>query len=179
MASPDCFHTGDHSGQSAVTAVSRCPCDALVAVATQQGSTFPYTGGVSIFNGTTWTHYTPDNSPLTHSQVVHVEFDATAISGPAPTAKCCANHDWASQRSTHANNPLVCQLPHRQLLQLRLQQQRLHQRPRHRHTYVTPTITPTATITPSPTPSSTPTSLRLLLRQQRLQPHQLEDLLHA
>ena len=41
-----------------------------------QPSTWPYTGGVSIFDGTTWRHFTPNNSPLAHWQVVVVEFDA-------------------------------------------------------------------------------------------------------
>ncbi|MDQ6655958.1 MAG: dockerin type I domain-containing protein, partial [Verrucomicrobiota bacterium] len=59
-----------------VASVARRASDGLIAVATQQGSTSPYTGGVSTFNGTSWTHYTPQNSPLTHWQVNAVEFDA-------------------------------------------------------------------------------------------------------
>ncbi len=67
-----------------VSDVARRSSDGLIAIASNQGSTWPYTGGVSTFDGTTWTHYTPNNSPLTHWQVVAVEFDATAIFGPAP-----------------------------------------------------------------------------------------------
>jgi ligand-binding sensor domain-containing protein len=59
-----------------VADVARRSSDGLIAIASNQGSTWPYTGGVSTFNGTTWRHYTPDNSPLTHWQVVAVEFDA-------------------------------------------------------------------------------------------------------
>ena len=58
-----------------VADVTRRASDGLIAIASYQGSTWPYTGGVSTFNGTTWTHYTPQNSPLTHWQVVAVEFD--------------------------------------------------------------------------------------------------------
>jgi ligand-binding sensor domain-containing protein len=58
-----------------VSDVARRSSDGLIAIASNQGSTFPYTGGVSTFNGATWTHYTPQNSPLTHWQVVAVEFD--------------------------------------------------------------------------------------------------------
>ena len=59
-----------------VADVARRSSDGLIAIASNQGSTWPYTGGVSTFNGATWTHYTPKNSPLTHWQVVAVEFDA-------------------------------------------------------------------------------------------------------
>jgi ligand-binding sensor domain-containing protein len=59
-----------------VADVARRSSDGLIAIASNQGSTWPYTGGVSTFDGTTWTHYTPDNSPLTHWQVVAVEFDS-------------------------------------------------------------------------------------------------------
>ena len=58
-----------------VSDVARRPSDGLIAIASYQGGTWPYTGGVSTFDGTTWTHYTPENSPLTHWQVVAVEFD--------------------------------------------------------------------------------------------------------
>lgn len=56
--------------------VARRASDGLIAIANNQPSVWPYTGGVSTFNGTTWTHYTMDNSPLPHWQVVAVEFDA-------------------------------------------------------------------------------------------------------
>jgi ligand-binding sensor domain-containing protein len=55
--------------------VTRRASDGLIAIASNQASTWPYTGGVSTFDGTTWTHYTTDNSPLPHWQVVAVEFD--------------------------------------------------------------------------------------------------------
>jgi len=56
--------------------VARRASDGLIAIASNQPSVWPYTGGVSTFNGTSWTHYTMDNSPLPHWQVVAVEFDA-------------------------------------------------------------------------------------------------------
>ncbi len=59
-----------------VSDVARRPSDGLIAIANNQGGTFPYTGGVSTFDGATWTHYTMDNSPLPHWQVVAAEFDA-------------------------------------------------------------------------------------------------------
>ena len=58
-----------------VADVARRSSDGLIAIANNQGSTWPYSGGVSTFDGTTWKHYTPNNSPLTHWQVVAVEFD--------------------------------------------------------------------------------------------------------
>ncbi|HSK28766.1 MAG TPA: FG-GAP-like repeat-containing protein, partial [Candidatus Limnocylindria bacterium] len=59
----------------AIFDVARRQSDGLIAIANYQGSTFPYTGGVSTFDGNTWTHYTPENSPLTHRKVTAVEFD--------------------------------------------------------------------------------------------------------
>jgi hypothetical protein len=59
-----------------VTDVARRPSDGLIAIANSDGGTSPYAGGVSTFDGTTWTHYTPQNSPLTHWQVEAVEFDS-------------------------------------------------------------------------------------------------------
>jgi len=58
-----------------VTSVARRSSDGLIAIGSYQGFTAPYTGGVSTFDGQTWTHYTPQNSPLAHWQVVDVEFD--------------------------------------------------------------------------------------------------------
>ena len=58
-----------------ISDVARRNSDGLIAIANYQGSTFPYTGGVSTFDGNTWTHYTTENSPLTHWQVTAVEFD--------------------------------------------------------------------------------------------------------
>ena len=51
--------------------------DGLLAVATQRPDVWPYTGGVSFRDSGTWTHHTPQNSPLTHWQVVRVMFDNT------------------------------------------------------------------------------------------------------
>ena len=59
-----------------VNGIARRPSDGLIAIANNQPSVFPYTGGVSTFDGQTWTHYTPENSALPHWQVVAVEFDA-------------------------------------------------------------------------------------------------------
>ena len=42
-----------------VSDVARRPSDGMIAISSYQGGTFPYTGGVSTFDGTTWTHYTP------------------------------------------------------------------------------------------------------------------------
>jgi hypothetical protein len=58
-----------------VTGIARRPSDGLLAVASIQPSVYPYTGGVSTFDGNNWAHYTPQNSPLPHWQVVAVEFD--------------------------------------------------------------------------------------------------------
>lgn len=58
-----------------VTDVARRASDGLIAIASVQGGSAPYTGGVSTFDGQTWRHYTPQNSPLTHWQVEAVEFD--------------------------------------------------------------------------------------------------------
>lgn len=58
-----------------VCSIARRSSDGLIAIASNQPSNWPYTGGVSTFNGTTWTHYTMDNSPLPHWQVVAVAFD--------------------------------------------------------------------------------------------------------
>jgi ligand-binding sensor domain-containing protein len=58
-----------------VYSITRRVSDGLIAIANNQPSVWPYTGGVSTFDGTTWTHYTMDNSPLPHWQVVAVEFD--------------------------------------------------------------------------------------------------------
>jgi ligand-binding sensor domain-containing protein len=119
-----------------VTAVSRRPSDGLIAVATQQGSTFPYTGGVSIFNGTTWTHYTPDNSPLTHWQVVDVEFDGNGNLWASPYSQGVVQIMTGEPTGTPTPTPTAT--------------------PTTTPT-VTPTPTPTATVTPTPTPSGTPT----------------------
>ena len=86
-----------------VSDVARRSSDGLIAIASNQGSTFPYTGGVSTFDGTTWTHYTPENSPLTHWQVVAVEFDGKATFGRAHEQRCCANHDWRADGNTDPN----------------------------------------------------------------------------
>jgi ligand-binding sensor domain-containing protein len=59
-----------------VKGIARRHSDGLLAIANYQGGVFPYTGGVSTFDGQAWTHYTPDNSPLPHWQVAAVEFDS-------------------------------------------------------------------------------------------------------
>jgi ligand-binding sensor domain-containing protein len=59
-----------------VTDIARRPSDGLIAIANNQPSVWPYTGGVSTYDGTTWKHYTPNNSPLIHWQISAVEFDA-------------------------------------------------------------------------------------------------------
>jgi ligand-binding sensor domain-containing protein len=59
-----------------VSGIARRASDGLIAIANNQPSTWPYTGGVSTFDGHTWTHYTSENSPLTHWQCVSVAFDA-------------------------------------------------------------------------------------------------------
>src|SRR4029078_9285009 len=121
-----------------VTAVSRRPSDGLIAVATQQGSTFPYTGGVSIFNGTTWTHYPPDNSPLTHWQVVDVEFDGNGNLWASPYSQGVVQIMTGEPAGTPTPTATATATPTTTPT-------------------VTPTPTPTATMTPTPTPSGTPT----------------------
>ncbi len=112
--------------------VARRASDGLIAIASNQPQTFPYTGGVSTFDGTTWTHYTPDNSPLTHWQVVAVEFDANG-------------NLWASAMSEGVVQIMIGNTP----------------TPTPTPT-ATPTVTPSATPTPTPTatitPSATPTA---------------------
>jgi len=68
--------------------------DGLLAVTTQQPSTWPYTGGISVYDGTTWTHWTPQNSPLTHWQCSAPQFDAKG-------------HLWASPMSTGVAQILI------------------------------------------------------------------------
>ena len=144
-----------------VADVARRSSDGLIAIASNQGSTFPYTGGVSTFNGTTWTHYTPENSPLTHWQVVAVEFDgngnlwASAMSEgvvqimtgepagtptPTPTATPTAT-PTVTPSATPTVSPTATPTATATAT-------------------ATPTVTPTATITPTPrpTPSSRPHS---------------------
>jgi ligand-binding sensor domain-containing protein len=60
-----------------VTDIDIRESDGAMAISTQQSGTWPYTGGVSVTTdrGETWTHYTPQNSSLTHWQVEAVEFD--------------------------------------------------------------------------------------------------------
>jgi hypothetical protein len=140
-----------------VADVARRSIDGLIAIASNQGSTWPYTGGVSTFNGTTWTHYTPQNSPLTHWQVVAVEFDgngnlwASAMSEgvvqimtgepsgtptPTPTATPTAT-PTVTPSATPTATPTVS--------------------PTATPTATaTPTVTPTATITPTPRPTPSP-----------------------
>jgi hypothetical protein len=67
--------------------VARRPSDGLIAIANNQPETFPHTGGVSTFDGITWRHYTPNNSPLTHWQVVAVEFDANGNLWASPLSE--------------------------------------------------------------------------------------------
>ena len=71
-----------------VSDVARRSSDGLIAIASYQGSTWPYTGGVSIFGGATRTHFTPENSPLTHWQVVAVEFDGNGNCYSDSYSKC-------------------------------------------------------------------------------------------
>jgi len=58
-----------------VTGVAVRVSDGLLAVTTQEPETWPYTGGVSVYDGSGWTHWTPQNSPLTHWQCSAPEFD--------------------------------------------------------------------------------------------------------
>jgi ligand-binding sensor domain-containing protein len=111
--------------------VARRASDGLIAIANNQPQTYPYTGGVSTFDGTHWTHYTPANSPLTHWQVVAVEFDADG-------------NLWASPLSTGVVQIIIGNTPS----------------PTPTPTpspTATSTATPTATATASATPTPTPT----------------------
>lgn len=78
-----------NTGMPGVTVVdvTRRASDGLIAIASIQPGTFPYTGGVSTFDGQSWTHYTPSNSPLTHWQVVAVEFDRDGDLWVSPTSE--------------------------------------------------------------------------------------------
>src|SRR4029079_8322676 len=121
-----------------VADVARRSSDGLIAIASNQGSTWPYTGGVSTFNGATWTHYTPDNSPLAHWQVVAVEFDANG-------------NLWASPLSTGVVQIMIGNAPTPTPTPIA-------------SPTTTPTVTPsatptaTATATPTATATSTPTA---------------------
>jgi len=145
-----------------VADVARRSSDGLIAIASNQGSTWPYTGGVSTFDGTTWRHYTPNNSPLAHWQVVAVEFDAngnlwasplstgvvqimignTPTPTPTPTASPTTTPTvtpsatpTASPTATPTVSPTATPTA---------------------TATATPTVTPTATITPTPRPTATP-----------------------
>jgi hypothetical protein len=131
--------------------VARRPSDGLIAIASNQPETFPYTGGVSTFDGSTWRHYTPDNSPLTHWQVVAVEFDANGNLWASPYSEGVVQimigntpTPTPTPTATPTTTPTVTPSP--------------TPRPT-----ATPTVTPTATPTPTPTvtptvtPSATPT----------------------
>ncbi len=119
-----------------VADVARRASDGLIAIASNQGSTFPYTGGVSTFDGATWTHYTPENSPLTHWQVVAVEFDGNGNLWASAMSEGVVQIMTGEPTGTPTPTPTAT--------------------PTATPT-VTPTPTPTATITPTPTPSGTPT----------------------
>ena len=97
--------------------VARRPSEGLIAIANNQPETFPYTGGVSTFDGTTWRHYTPNNSPLTHWQVVAVEFDANGNLWASPLSEGMVQ--IIIDTNTDANG--LAQLPHRQLLRVQHQ----------------------------------------------------------
>jgi ligand-binding sensor domain-containing protein len=61
---------GVHGGD-----IAQRESDGLLAFANTQGNNAPYTGGITTYDGQTWRHYTPQNSPLPHWQVLSVEFD--------------------------------------------------------------------------------------------------------
>jgi hypothetical protein len=138
--------------------VARRSSDGLIAIANNQPETFPYTGGVSTFDGTHWIHYTPNNSPLTHWQVVAVEFDAngnlwasplstgvvqimignTPTPTPTPTASPTAT-PTVSPTATPTATPTTTPTPTATATAT-----------------PTPTVTPTATVTPTPRPTPSP-----------------------
>ena len=129
-----------------VADVARRSSDGLIAIASNQGSTWPYTGGVSTFNGATWTHYTPNNSPLTHWQVVAVEFDANG-------------NLWASPLSEGVVQIMIGNTPTPTPTPTASPTATPTVTPSATPT-ATPTVSPTATITPTPrpTPSQRPHS---------------------
>jgi ligand-binding sensor domain-containing protein len=112
--------------------VARRPSDGLIAIANNQPETFPYTGGVSTFDGTTWRHYTPNNSPLTHWQVVAVEFDANGNLWASPLSEGLVQIMTGEPAGTPTPTPTAT--------------------PTATPT-VTPNATPTATATPRPSAS--------------------------
>ncbi len=71
------FYTPGNSGLSEnwVTSVA-VRDDGLVAAASQDIINWPYDGGVSLFDGSTWTTYGYGESNLPHHQCYDVEFDA-------------------------------------------------------------------------------------------------------
>ena len=121
---------------TSVKGIARRATDGLIAVANYQGSVFPYTGGVSTFDGAAWTHYTPDNSPLPHWQVVAVEFDANGNLWASPMSQGVVQI-MLTATPTPTPTPAVTPTP---------------------TPMVTPTPTPTVTPTPTATPTQTPTA---------------------
>ena len=116
------------------------PWRSTIAIASNQPETFPYTGGVSTFDGTVWTHYTPDNSPLTHWQVVAVEFDANGNLWASPLSEGVLQimiGNAPTPTPTPTATPTVTPSP---------------------TPTATPTPTPTATVTPTPRPTPSPRS---------------------
>ena len=115
-----------------VSDIARRSSDGLIAIANNQPSVWPYTGGVSTFDGTTWRHYTPNNSPLTHWQVVAVEFDANGNLWASPLSEGVVQI-MIGNAPTPAPTPTPTPTP-----------------------TATPTSTPT--VSPTPTPTATPTA---------------------
>jgi hypothetical protein len=118
--------------------VARRPTDGLIAIANNDPDHYPYRGGVSIFDGATWTHYTPDNSPLTHWQVVAVEFDANGNLWASPISEgvvqiMIGNTPTPTPTATPSASPSPTGTP-----------------------TGTPTATPSATPTATASPTSTP-----------------------
>jgi ligand-binding sensor domain-containing protein len=68
--------TKENSGLPAnnITAIG-FRADGLMAVGAFDGSVWPYNGGVTLFDGTTWKTFTYANSPIQHEQVADVAFD--------------------------------------------------------------------------------------------------------
>jgi ligand-binding sensor domain-containing protein len=126
--------------------IARRPSDGLIAIANNQPQTFPYTGGVSTFDGIHWTHYTPNNSPLAHWQVVAVEFDANG-------------NLWASPLSTGVVQIMIGNAPSPTPTPTASPTGTPTATPTATATATatpSPTATPTATVTPTPRPTPSP-----------------------
>src|SRR5678815_5704564 len=97
----------------------------------------------------TWTHYTPENSPLTHWQVVAVEFDGNGNLWASATSEGVVQILAGEPAGTPTRTPTATPTATPTVSPTAT--------PTATATATaTPTVTPTATITPTPRPTATP-----------------------